>query len=135
MNKQKLIKTIIQLVVVILIIFLLYHCPFSFFLGISCPGCGMTRAFLSLFRFDFAQAFYYHPLFPLVIVLVLLYCLYRLHWISLSKKVITIIEAVALFAFFFTYMLRLLLHSPVVAWDFEQSVIAKLFHFLSGLFS
>lgn len=135
LDKQKLIKTMIQLVAIILIIFLLYHCPFSFFLGISCPGCGMTRAFLSLLQFDFAQAFYYHPLFPLVIALVLLYCLYRLHLISLSKKTIAIIEAISLFAFFFTYIIRLLLRSPVVAWDFEQAAIVKLFRFLSNLFT
>lgn len=135
MNKQKLIKTVVQLVAVIFIIFLLYHCPFSFFLGISCPGCGMTRAFLSLLQFDFAQAFYYHPLFPLVIILVLLYCLYHFHLISLSKKAIAAIEAVTLFAFFLTYIIRLLFHSPVVAWDFEQAAIVKLFRFISGFFA
>ena len=38
-------------------------CPILFMTGISCAGCGMTRAWLSLFRLDFGAAFYYHPLF------------------------------------------------------------------------
>lgn len=38
-------------------------CPIRYFLGISCPGCGMTRAWLAVLHLDFSQAFYYHPLF------------------------------------------------------------------------
>ena len=41
-------------------------CPFRFFFGISCPGCGMTRALLAALRLDFAAAFSYHPLFFLL---------------------------------------------------------------------
>ena len=37
-------------------------CPIKFVTGVSCPGCGMTRACLSALRLDFADAFYYHPL-------------------------------------------------------------------------
>lgn len=40
-------------------------CPIRFFLGISCPGCGMTRAWAAVLRLDFAGAFSLHPLFPL----------------------------------------------------------------------
>ena len=42
-------------------------CPIKYVTGISCPGCGMTRAWLSLLRGDTAQAFAYHPLFLLVL--------------------------------------------------------------------
>lgn len=41
-------------------------CPTKMLLGISCPGCGMTRACLAVLRFDFKDAFFYHPLFILV---------------------------------------------------------------------
>ena len=41
-------------------------CPIKFVTGISCAGCGMTRAWkVLLFHGDFRQAFYYHPLFLL----------------------------------------------------------------------
>ena len=38
-------------------------CPIKFLTGISCRGCGMTRAWICALRLDFAGAFYYHPLF------------------------------------------------------------------------
>ena len=38
-------------------------CPIRFLTGISCAGCGMSRAWLSLLRLDLAGAVYYHPLF------------------------------------------------------------------------
>lgn len=38
-------------------------CVFRVTLGISCPGCGMTRAFLAALRLDFAAAFAHHWMF------------------------------------------------------------------------
>ena len=37
-------------------------CVFLYFLGVPCPGCGMTRALRSVLRFEFLQAFRYNPL-------------------------------------------------------------------------
>lgn len=37
-------------------------CPILYFTGISCPGCGLTRAYFSLLRGDISGAFMYHPL-------------------------------------------------------------------------
>ncbi len=50
-------------------------CPIKYLTGISCPGCGMTRAWLSLLHFDFAGAFACHPLFwtlPFILLVLLL---------------------------------------------------------------
>ena len=41
-------------------------CPIRFFSGISCPGCGMTRAYLSAVHLNFSEAFSYHPLWVAV---------------------------------------------------------------------
>ena len=38
-------------------------CPIRFFTGISCAGCGMSRAWLALLRGDISAAWGYHPLF------------------------------------------------------------------------
>ena len=38
-------------------------CPIMALLGFPCPGCGMTRALLSVFKFDFVSAFHYHAMF------------------------------------------------------------------------
>lgn len=37
-------------------------CPIKFFTGISCAGCGMSRAWLALLRGDWAAALAFHPL-------------------------------------------------------------------------
>lgn len=37
-------------------------CPIKFLTGISCAGCGMSRAWLALLRGDLAAAFAFHPL-------------------------------------------------------------------------
>ena len=37
-------------------------CPTALFLGIPCPGCGLTRATLALLRGDVAGALRLHPL-------------------------------------------------------------------------
>lgn len=37
-------------------------CPIKFVTGVSCPGCGMTRAWLCLLAGKPALALHYHPL-------------------------------------------------------------------------
>lgn len=36
-------------------------CLFHDSTGLLCPGCGLSRMFLALFRFDFVSAFYHNP--------------------------------------------------------------------------
>ena len=51
-------------------------CPIKFITGISCAGCGMSRAWLAFLQLDMAKAFAYHPLFWLVpITVIVLLCL------------------------------------------------------------
>ena len=38
-------------------------CPIKYITGISCAGCGMSRAWISLLHFNIHDAFMYHPLF------------------------------------------------------------------------
>ena len=38
-----------------------FPCPFYKITGLRCAGCGATRMFLSLMRFDFKSAFFYNP--------------------------------------------------------------------------
>ena len=58
-----------SLILLVLTLFVLFlsvtgiHCPIRYLLGIPCPTCGMTRAYVALFHGDFLRAFYYHPLF------------------------------------------------------------------------
>ena len=43
----------------------LFHipCVYRAAFGVSCPGCGMTRALLAALRLDFAEAFAHHWMF------------------------------------------------------------------------
>jgi glucan phosphoethanolaminetransferase (alkaline phosphatase superfamily) len=38
-----------------------FFCPFKILTGIPCPGCGMTRAILSITKGDFREALNYNP--------------------------------------------------------------------------
>lgn len=66
--KKKIIITLLLLT--FLIIYLLagnyFHlyidCPIKKTTGLYCPGCGITRMFLSLLKLDFYQSFRYNPL-------------------------------------------------------------------------
>lgn len=49
-------------------------CPVKSLTGIPCPGCGLSRAAVSLLRLDLTAAFRYHPMvfvLPPVVLLVL----------------------------------------------------------------
>ena len=41
-------------------------CIFYNVTGVPCPGCGMTRAFIHLFKGDIKGALWFHPLFPII---------------------------------------------------------------------
>lgn len=49
-------------------------CPIKYITGISCAGCGMSRAWIALLHFNIHEAFMYHPLFflPPVVGIVML---------------------------------------------------------------
>ncbi len=76
LNHKKEILNALTAVCAVIAVYALLHvlgitCPIKYVTGISCPGCGMTRAYICLFHLDFAGAFYYHPLFfmpPLVLL-------------------------------------------------------------------
>lgn len=56
-------------------------CPVRFLTGISCPGCGMTRALVAALRLDFRAAFAYHPLFILLPLIFAAYLFFdRIDW-------------------------------------------------------
>lgn len=79
-NKQK--KDRKELICAVTAIVILYTamesigitCPIKFITGISCAGCGMSRAWIAFLQLDMAKAFEYHPLFwlPPIAVIVLL---------------------------------------------------------------
>lgn len=69
--------TVIILVIAELITFFIngtgIPCIFSKLTGLSCPGCGISRMFISLIKLDIYQAFRYNPL---VFILLCIYLIY-----------------------------------------------------------
>lgn len=41
--------------------FIIVRCPFRTFLGVRCPGCGMTHALVAMARGEFRRAVGYNP--------------------------------------------------------------------------
>ncbi len=60
---DKIIGTLVFAIVVTVLYLLKTPCAFDFIFGVPCPACGMTRACLSLLKFDIIEAFEYHTLF------------------------------------------------------------------------
>lgn len=48
-------------------------CIWKSLLGVSCPGCGYTRAVMSMIKLDFKQAWTYHPMYWSFFIIVALF--------------------------------------------------------------
>lgn len=121
-------KVIIFIAVSGIILLVFYHCPFLYFFGFPCPGCGMTRALIAAARLDFKAAFYYHPLF-FVIIIAAVYMLLKLTGrVSVSKKAENNLLKAICILFITVYIIRVLTGSKIVSSDFSHSVIYRIFN-------
>lgn len=99
-------------------------CPIKFITGVSCPGCGMTRAWLCLLSGKSALALHYHPLVWLPPVVVAVYLLRK----RLPKWVVNGSLTVAGVLFCGVYLYRLLsgCAPEVVAFAPETGAVVRL---------
>ncbi len=94
-------------------------CIFKVYAGLPCPGCGMTRAFISLFQGNINQAFYWHPLWPLVVIGPAIYAYFDKRGNGHKEKNILIWILFAIFVS--TYAYRMYLYFPEQApMDFNK---------------
>ena len=99
-------------------------CPFRFFFGISCPGCGMTRAWIQLLQLHPAAAFSYHPMFAVPVVFVVFYVLKKYG----IEKPYRIVNAILVTLLLVVYMLRLMNpENTVVVFAPQEGLIWKCF--------
>lgn len=97
-------KTIFTIALLYFIIELLgVTCPIKFLIGISCAGCGMSRAWLSVLHGDISQAFHYHPLFWMVVPICIIFLFHK----KLSSNYKKILIAIFIFLFLAVYIIRL----------------------------
>lgn len=117
----------------IVIIVFFYKCPFLHLLGIPCMGCGMTRAMLALIQWKWKLAFYYHPLFPIVIFVVLYYILERLGILRIGDKKKKILLYFIILCFILAYILRLFVVDSPIQFQIKESILYRIYQYLSGL--
>lgn len=97
-------------------------CPLKWLTGVSCAGCGMTRAVLCALRLRFDQAFYYHPLFFLPPICALCW-FFREKIPERAKKYMA---RAAVVCFLAVYLVRLAdRECRVVACDVENGFIVR----------
>lgn len=102
-----------------------YQCPIKWLTGISCLGCGMSRAYIELVKGNVSLAFTYHPLFLIPIVWVIIYCFRN----KLSHRSYNLILWFMVILFIVTYIYRIMTHDPILTFDVKEGVIYKLVHF------
>ena len=130
-NKKVYIFTIASIIILILLSILkVYKCPFKYLFGIPCPSCGLTRAFISLFKLNIKKSFYYHALWPVVAITLIFFCLYQLKIINISKKRANIIIIILIILFAGYYIIRHAIGSPIVKINFNKSLIFKLYNII-----
>lgn len=122
-KKQKAFIFDVALVFFIVLWYRFFGCPLKFFFGLSCAGCGMTRAVVALFHGDFSLAWHFHPLVFLLPVLLLGFFLRK----RFSKKFLTVAVVAVFVLFTVVFFVRLFGGSDVVRPDFTNSAVFGLF--------
>jgi hypothetical protein len=89
------------------------RCVYKNIFGIPCPGCGMTRSYSHLLEGDLQAAFYDHPLFLLVpIILILSIVLFRIKINTKAYKIVSSVLLFIAFLFIVVYVVRMVLYFP-----------------------
>ena len=121
-------KDIILMLAAILVVCLLrtvfgLPCPIKYLTGISCPGCGMTRALWSLATLDLSAALHYHPVSPALPVFLILLILFK---VKNMKKATTVLLVVFALVMLGVYVWRLIDGgSGVVVCDPQNGLIGR----------
>lgn len=119
----------IKLVLALGIVYLFFYitgvgCPIQYITGISCAGCGMTRAWMCVLRLDFQGAFMYHPLFWTIPLAVAVFFSYE----RLPKKICKSGIRLLLISFIVVYLVRLIDPSNlIVQMNVRQGIIFKIY--------
>lgn len=104
-------------------------CPIKFITGISCAGCGMSRAWLAFLQLDMAKAFTYHPLFWLVpITVIVLLCKSKI-----NIKIYKIIIFTIIIMFAIVYICRLIWSGDdVVVFEPQNNILFRIIRVINS---
>lgn len=105
-------------------------CFIKWVTGVSCPGCGMTRACREALQLHFLEASYYHPLFWLMPVVLVLFLIKN----KLSEKALIGISGTILAAFFVVYVIRLMNQDDgIVTINLNKGIIGRIVNYIRAV--
>ena len=104
-------------------------CPIKYITGISCAGCGMSRAWMAFLHLDIAKAFAYHPLFWLVpIAVIVLLCKSKI-----NIKIYKIIIFTIIIMFAIVYICRLIWSGDdVVVFEPQNNILFRIIRIINS---
>ena len=104
-------------------------CPIKYITGISCAGCGMSRAWMAFLQLDIAKAFAYHPLFWLVpIAVIVLLCKSKI-----NIKIYKIIIFTIIIMFAIVYICRLIWSGDdVVVFEPQNNILFRIIRIINS---
>lgn len=113
--KNNFLLFLVILAVIYFILGSIFHiylvCPFHEITGLHCPGCGVTRMIISMYKLDFYQAFRYNPLLfifsPFILFLLInyIYCSFK-NKKSIYKKIPSLVWNILLVITILFWILR-----------------------------
>ena len=114
-KKTRFLRTVFFVILIFTITYFIWSitgvhtaCRMRAFTGMPCPGCGMTRAYLSLLHGNIKEAFFYHPLFLLPVFILILLALQSKKGVKIPKALWIAILVLLLLV----YLVRMLLFFP-----------------------
>lgn len=89
-NDKSLIYSLFIFIIVVIINYLLFNsflpCIFHKITGFYCPGCGVTRMLISIFKLEFYQAFRYNVYLFILLIITIVYQIIKLITYKLLTK-------------------------------------------------
>ncbi|MGI5958743.1 MAG: DUF2752 domain-containing protein [Massiliimalia sp.] len=123
-------------VVLAAVVFLDIGCMFRHVVGVPCPGCGTTRAWICFLQGHVVDAFYWHPLFWLTVPLLFL-AIIKQQNIFRSSKANRVFWFTIFAMYLSVYIVRMVLLFPDTApMDYnKECLLAPLYEWLRVQFS
>ncbi|MCR4705822.1 MAG: DUF2752 domain-containing protein [Lachnospiraceae bacterium] len=127
-SKKHELKDLIMLILALLLVFTIFDalgigCPIRFVTGVSCMGCGMSRAWIALLHLDLKSAYCYHPLFWVPALFVPAYLLRE----RIPEKIKRYLLYAVIILFTVVYIIRMADPDDTIVYcDFQRSFIHRI---------
>jgi len=110
-----------------------FVCPSMIFVGLPCPGCGLTRAGILLFTGNFSESFHMNPIFVPALVWCGVAVVLKLRWPTKYKYAngLAIVLGVLMLVVFVIRMIMLFPHTPPLVIN-DNSIFHRLVHLIRG---